>query len=77
MADLYSLFIAMEHLEKAYVRDAISHEELVACWRSLKRREDAIDACRRCSQIPEDVFQAARTVQDRLESVTGRIAGAN
>lgn len=30
MADLYSLFIAMEHLEKAYVRDAISHEELVS-----------------------------------------------
>ncbi|KAI9026838.1 vacuolar protein sorting-associated [Hyaloraphidium curvatum] len=27
MADFYALFVAMEHLEKAYVRDAISHEE--------------------------------------------------
>lgn len=27
MADLYSIFIATENLEKAYIRDAISAEE--------------------------------------------------
>lgn len=27
MADLFSIFIATENLEKAYIRDTISHEE--------------------------------------------------
>jgi ESCRT-I complex subunit VPS28 len=27
MADIYSIFIAVENLEKAYIRDSVSHEE--------------------------------------------------
>lgn len=27
MADLYSIFIAVENLEKAYIRDTVSHDE--------------------------------------------------
>jgi ESCRT-I complex subunit VPS28 len=27
MADLYSIFIATENLEKAYIRDTVNHDE--------------------------------------------------
>lgn len=79
MADFYALFVAMEHLEKAYVRDAVLHDESVdgEAHGSNLETKCLIRSFLRgiVAKIYPTMPKAVSTVQNCFESAAGILIG--
>ncbi|RUP28573.1 hypothetical protein BC936DRAFT_138715 [Jimgerdemannia flammicorona] len=68
MADLYGIIVMMEHLEKAYIRDSITHEEYTpACTNLIAKYKTALNLVP--DSVPDlEVFMHDYKVPHRVRS---------